>query len=649
MAATIIGKEQGRTVTVKFGFGLRIIGALLLAALAGCNGTAVVTLTTTPSTDTFLTYRVGLVSVAVQTSSGKSSVSVLPSATTVDLAQLGSLSEVLAATSVGETNYGQVAVTVDYSQASIVYDDGSATGVPLTPIGPSGQALGQVTLLLDLDPSNAFTVVHGSASRLSLDFNLAASNVVDVSAKTVTVMPLMAASASPIDSKTVHIRGPLSGANTNNYSVSLGGIMPFDFSTAGAGSLGLAVQTTTTYEINGQPQTGTAGLTQLATVSPGTITEAFGTLTTSVDSTSALTTTTNDLTTTTGTTTTTTTSSTNVTFAASQVLAGSSVQGGGYDRVSGIVTARNGDSLTIEDATLLANDGTNSFVSGPTVVTLGSATQVTQFGSASVEANGLQQISIGSWIAVFGQASVASSGSVDMDATSGRVRLGTTSASGIVTVAPSTGGSLTLDLTQLGGRAIGAFNFAGTGTSASNDAAPASYQVTTAGTLDLTNSTVGAPVEVTGTVTPFGAAPPDFSATGLSDPTTINAVLALDWAGGTPAPFAGYNTTEIEVAAQNSAISGRHLIQIGAQTVDILGIASDPLIVPNSTDSNTVFTIGHSQSGTYENFITFSAFITQLGAELNGTVVATGLTAVGQYTVSTYTFSASSVTLFLDN
>jgi hypothetical protein len=30
-------------------------------------------------------------------------------------------------------------------------------------------------------------------------------------------------------------------------------------------------------------------------------------------------------------------------------------------------------------------------------------------------------------------------------------------------------------------------------------------------------------------------------------------------------------------------------------------------------------------------------------------VVATGLTAVGQYASSSYTFSASSVTLFLDN
>lgn len=83
-------------------------------------------------------------------------------------------------------------------------------------------------------------------------------------------------------------------------------------------------------------------------------------------------------------------------------------------------------------------------------------------------------------------------------------------------------------------------------------------------------------------------------------------------------------------------------------TVDIVGIQSDPIIVPNASATNTVFTIGHALSGT-ENFDTYSAFVTQLQTELNGNVLATGVTAVGQYTSSTYTFSASSITLFLNN
>src|ERR1700685_4636709 len=66
-----------------------------LLALAACNGTAVVTVTATPSTDTFIAYRVGLDSVQLQTSDGKKTLKVLPAGTTVDFVNLLNLSEVL--------------------------------------------------------------------------------------------------------------------------------------------------------------------------------------------------------------------------------------------------------------------------------------------------------------------------------------------------------------------------------------------------------------------------------------------------------------------------------------------------------------------------------------------------------------------------
>jgi hypothetical protein len=203
----------------------------------------------------------------------------------------------------------------------------------------------------------------------------------------------------------------------------------------------------------------------------------------------------------------------------------------------------------------------------------------------------------------------------------------------------------------LGGRSASAFDFVGTGTSASYDASAGAYQLST-GPLDLTNSTVGSPVQATGLVTQFGAASPtagDFAATTLLDYTTINAELVVDWGSGTPSPFASYDSTEIVLDALNSGIGSRHEIQVGPQTIDIVGIPSNPLIVPNATASNTVFTIGHAVSGTFENYITYAAFITELQTELNGTVLTTGITAFGQYTTNTYTFSASSITLFLNN
>jgi len=544
--------------------------------------------------------------------------------------------------------------------------------------------LGQVKLTLNLDPSNQLNITRHNTSRLSLDFNLAASNVVNLAQRTVTVTPLMAASASPIDTKTVRIRGPLNGVNTAK-TVFGTGIAPFDFPTVEAGQLNISPSTVTTYEINGAPSTGTAGLNTLASLSPGVMTVAFGSLNesgtngTATCADGSTPTTTNGITTCANgstptsstvltcsdgstpttvngvstcangstptssvatTTTTSTTSATSVSFAATQVLAGSSVQGGGFDRVSGIVSGRNRDTLTVEDGTLLSDSGTNTFVPGTSTINIGAGTQVTEFGAASIEANGIQQISIGSLIYAFGTASALSSGNLTLDATAGRARLGTTSASGLVTVQGT--GTLSLSLTLLGGRSAGA------------QASTGNYQVTT-GALDLTNSTVGSPVEVAGLVTAFGAAPPNFSASTLLDYTTINAVLVLNWGGGTPAPFVPSSSSQftggsqITVDARNSSIGTQHEIQVGAQTTDIVGIASDPLIVPNATSSNTVFTIGHAVSGTFENFITFAAFLTQLQTELNGSVLATGMTAIGPYTTTTYTQSASSVTIFLNN
>jgi hypothetical protein len=612
--------------------------SLAFMALCACNGTAVVTITSTPSQDNFLAYRVGLVSVELEESSGTSGLKVLPNSTTVDFASLTNISEVLGAAAVKKGSYTSALITLDYSSAQIFYDDGSTNGVALTPVGANGQALSQVQLTVDLDPANRFSVAAKGASQLALDFNLAASNVVNLSAKTVTVTPLMAASALPIDSKQVRIRGPLvsaaatSATATTTTTVDTAftmGVMPFNSLTSGTGNLVIVASNTTDYEINGSPSIGTGGQTQLAGLAPGTLTVAYGTLASS----DAVTTTTS------ADGTTTSSSSTNVTFTATQVLAGSSVQGTGLDRVSGVVLARNGNLLSVEDATLVANDGIETFIGGTTLVNLGPNTLVTEFGQDITEISP-QQISVGSTIDAFGVASSLSSSNAILDASAGRVRLDTTTASGIVTAQDA--GGLNMNLASLGGRAIAAFDFVDSGADASQ------YVVSTTAGLDLSNSTVGAPVIVSGLTSPFGAALPNFSASTLLDPTTINAELIVDWGTGTAAPFTTYDTSSIDLNVHNSSIGVRHQIQVGAQLINVVGLSSDPLISPNTTSANTVFTIGHTPTATMENFNTYAAFITQLQTELNGTVLATGITAVGQYTVSGSSFSATSITLFLN-
>ena len=100
-------------------------------------------------------------------------------------------------------------------------------------------------------------------------------------------MPLIAASTQPLDSKVVRIRGPLGSVNSSNTGFT-SGIVPFDFGNAGAGSLGVSAQSVTTFEINGTPSTGSAGMTAMAALKAGVMVEAFGTLTTSSSSSSSL-------------------------------------------------------------------------------------------------------------------------------------------------------------------------------------------------------------------------------------------------------------------------------------------------------------------------------------------------------------------------
>jgi hypothetical protein len=663
---------------MRFSIVRTLLAAVALAALAACNGKAVVTLTSTPSTDTFLAYRVGLKSVQLQ--SGSKTVNLLSTATTVDLAQLVNLSEIVGASSAQTGNFKQVVVTLDYSSAQIIYDNGTPEGLALTPLSPGGGTMGEVSLTLYLDPNNELGIVHSSYGRLSLAFNLAASNVVNAGAKTVTVQPLMEASAIAIDSKTVRIRGPLSNVSTANTSFSMG-FMPFDFGTSESGSLNINPSSVTTYEINGTPSTGNTGLTQLASLSSGTVAVAYGTLTTSSATSSSLLDGTTDTTTstTTGTTETcsdgttpetvnnvlectdgatlettsaddntgsTSTTISTVSFSATQVLAGSSAQGGGFDRVSGVVTGRSGNTLTVDDGTLLQNDGTNTLIQGTTTVNVGPNTAVTQFGSGAADSTGITEISVGSTVSIFGTASAVGSTSAALDASSGRAQLWQTTASGLVTGSP-TSSVVELSLTQLGGRSVSVFDFAGTGPSGA-DANASSYQVT-GSDLNLSNAAAGDPIEATGYITAFGASGAGLTATqSLLDYTTISATLVVDFTG-TTAPFASYDTSQMVLNAQNGAIGARHEIQTGAQIVSVAGLASNVQIIPNATATNTVFTIGHVVSGTYENFNTFSAFVTQLETELTGSILVNGITAIGQYTSSNYTFSASSMTITLNN
>jgi hypothetical protein len=406
-------------------------------------------------------------------------------------------------------------------------------------------------------------------------------------------------------------------------------MMPFDNSVLGLGQLAIQPSATTTYEINGFVSTGTAGQAQIGALPANTLVSAFGKFTavttnaptgaSTVTSTAAIT--------------------SSVSFSASNVLVDNSIRSLGLDQVSGTVTARSNNTLAIEDATLIQSNGANTFIPGTTIVNIGANTLVTEFGQGIAQLLSPQLISVGSSIDAFGTGTNNSTGGLLLDASAGRVRLDLTTAAGLVSARSA--GALTLNLATLGGRAVSALDFIGSGAAAN------AYVVAT-GSIDLTNATVGSPVVASGIPNAFGLSVPNFVASTLLDSTTIQAELVLDWGAGTTAPFVTLDSSSMDLDVKNTSLGVRHQIQIGPEIVNLVGLSSDPLFTP-STTAPTVFSVGHAASSTVESFNSYAAFVAKVQSMLNAASRATGMTAVGLYTASTHAFSATSITLFFNN
>ena len=644
---------------------------LLLTGLAACGGGGSATMSTAPAAATasgcsastcgstimtitdaagdFLSYKVNLVSLQLKKSDG-TMVETLPGTAAVDFVQLIDLSEVISARQIPPGNYVAAQVTVDFGNAVIMVDDGTGNGVAVKPVDSSGAALGQLALTVQLDNTNNLKISAAKTSRIGFDFNLLASNMVDLTAKTVTVSPVLEASVVPVDNKQLRARGEISAVDTANSDYTLA-VDPFndhdandDNNNGGSGkdandndkTLPLVVHTTatTTFEINGTPFSGAAGLAQLAALPANTLSVAFGSL-----------------------------STTDQTFTATSVLAGTSISGGNMDHIQGSVVARVGNTLTIHGARMDDRDGHDDdhFVAGNTTVTIAAATAVTEQGQATATpAHSIAEISVGSLIDAFGTAATDGSGKVTLDATAGRVRLDLTRVRGALAAHGT--GNITVRLTSIDRQPISLFSFTGTGSVSGVDTDPAKYVVTT-GALSLTPFTTGDSVLSIGFVNSFGTTPPDFTAVTLADGmmgddngdndgndnSGKGAQLDIDWGNkGTTSPFKALSATNLDLDVANGSIGSKHRIQVDPQDIDIEQLPSDVMIV-GATSGMTLFAITGQHGRMTDNFQSFADFEKALAADLNGTTTALRLTAQGQYDATTNTFTAARITILLSN
>jgi hypothetical protein len=297
-----------------------------------------------------------------------------------------------------------------------------------------------VSVAVQLDNTHHLLITPGSAARLAFDFNLAASNTVDLTTATVQVAPILAATVVPSDTKQIRVRGALAEAAATQNDFVLN-IQPFHDMSATAGQVTVQVTAATTYEINGTAYVGAAGITALAVLPANTMVAAFGTLQTGTGM-----------------------------FSASSVLAGTSLENPAEDQISGTVIARAATTLTLRGARWSHRDGDFNFELNDVTLTVGANTAVTEQGQLGSFTSG--DISVGQHVNAFGTASTAA-GATSLDATAGQVQLTPTPAWGLITNLAA--GSVTLNLQSLDGMSASAFTFTGTGTSTADDANPAAY------------------------------------------------------------------------------------------------------------------------------------------------------------------------------
>jgi hypothetical protein len=624
-------------------------------AAAGCHnnnqdsgfGVAWTTLATTDDAGQFSSYLVTIDSV-VLVGALNGEVGAIEVPETVDFTKLTNLSELWGTVSLPVDTYTQAIITLDYTSAQIsVLVNGAPVKVNI--VDPSGNPVTTIAVTVTLDPQAGLvlqpTFATSNALRLAFNYDMTASNSVDMttSPPTLTVKPYMSAATTAADNKLIRVRGPLINSSTTlaTYTVV---VRPFFDEVNSLGIDTIFNDANTIYTYGGLTYVGTPGITVLSQASAGsTITAAFCTFeptpTPQAGVIAGI-------------------------FHSVYVVAGGTLEDFFTDGMEGDVIARSGNTLTIRGGTLDANAAeVVQYENLDSQVLLGPNTVVTADGVSTLGALNYNSIAVGQHITARGLYSVNAAGVTVIDSTgssvdTGSVRLQSTELFG--TLNSTASGSLLLNVQNIENYPVSVYNFAGNGVSAAQDPVAASFAVNT-GALTLPTAAPGDPLWVDGYATPFGTAPPDWTAFSVNAEPAVPATLAVLWSGtGTTAPFATLTPTGLTIDLTNAAF-GSGQLRIGANTINITTLGATPNIVPAvavpaATTGlplfNPRFTVGpganaETTTNPITSFITFAAFVTQLNTTFAAPTPATQLVARGMYDNASNTFTASSIDVVL--
>jgi hypothetical protein len=619
-------------------FGILWVALLSMLLFFGCkevddetntdtdNGQVIIGLT--DASGDFLTYTVDVLSLKLKKANG-TEVETLPTGetTSVDFSQYTEMTEFLTAASVPLGTYVSATLRLDYTNADIRVEGDSRDDIAIVQaeniLDADGNQVDELEVTVHLEDRSQLTILQGVPAHLTLDFDLEASNSVDMAdpaEPVVTVGPVLLAEVDPEVPKPHRVRGPLKSVDTDDGSFTVI-IRPFIHLLSGGdenfGTLLVTTDDETVFEIDGETYTGADGLAALDAKPALTATTAVGDLV--IHSTGRP----------------------RFTYTATAVYAGSSVPGGDQDVVTGNVVAREGTLLTVRGATLIRDVGSAIF-NDTLEVQLGVNTVVSRQFSATQ--GDIDDVSVGQRIMAFG---VLNEDETVLDTTDsespGHVRLLLTTLNGQVAEStPIQSARFLMDVNRIDGRAIRHFDFSGTGSVF--DADPEVYEVDR-GNLDQGALSAGAPIKVKGFVSPFGhgGVEADFTAQTVINVAAVKGLLFVNWLPSNNNAVLNLDSDSFRLNFTGTGIF-HHLSRAGV-TTDLTGL-SETVEIEARNDGEGLFSL--IENGQRQAFLEFASFSDELGNRLAGQARVISVVATGSFDDDSADLAADLVTVRLN-
>ncbi len=556
----------------------------------------------------FISYKVDVLSLTLTKKSG-AKVSTLPIQTTVDFAQYTDMTEFLTAATIPHGKYTGATMTLDYRNSDIWVEDSGGESVKVDDIkDENGDDITTLTVTVNFTDSKPVRITRGIPAHLTLDFDLKASNKVEFiedGAPALTVEPVLLADIDPKQPKIHRLRGPLKKVNVERSEFTVI-IRPFYHAISGKherfGTLKVMTSDDTIYDINGIQYEGEDGLMAMDELTIHTGVVVIGDLKLAPHR-----------------------------FRAREVYAGSSVPGGNLDVVTGNVISRLEDTVILKGASLVRENGSVIF-NDMVTVQLGDDTVVSR--QLSTEEFGIDDISIGQRIVVFGDITNENVGSLELDAISGYARMLLTTMRGTIIDETS---SIVMDLQSIDNRKADIFDFSGTGIDTEHDADPDEYEINTS-TLELPSFTVNDPIQVRGFISPFGQAPYDFNAWTVIDVSEMKSFLKVGFQPSIDDPFE--SLSEQGMLLNPASMNRFHHVARGAVVINLKDFSGSPLIQPE-TDGQGHFLITYH--GTAQLYPSFGSFISGIEDRMNEGQVVRSIDATGVFDQEAITLTAISI------